>query len=99
MKYRMRINGDNSMVLPIQDHSIEKDIHEQVVTVTDDAHFPPGSIPDGTLVTLFELIDEKDEVWALRRLDPEWGLLVSGNDSLSVQFKMNIVRRTGGLGT
>ncbi len=83
--YRLRINGDDSLVFP-GEHTEKVDDAE--FTTRDEFDLP--LLTDRITVEKLELVDEAGEAWAMRRLPPGREIHLTREIRLSVRWAMSI---------
>lgn len=91
MKYFIRINGEPDLQAGC--NRFRKD-GDNTITIRDTAPFPLGAIPDGTLITKIQLVDEAGEEWAMRRFEKSFAPVA--RDFLQMTFNWTLtVTRSG----
>ncbi len=85
MKYFLRLNGNRAFQVEVE-HT-EK-LEENQTMILDEAIFPPGTFEEATKIVKAELLDENEELWAMRRI-PE-AHAPTGYPSIQYEFNWRL---------
>lgn len=87
MKYFLRLNHNRELVREVE-HL--EDVSDTEVRIRDKVTFPFMEEP--IRVYVIELLDENDEIWALRRIPPICELVISPYVQVTFNWALTIMR-------